>query len=203
MSEAMLAGDTGRFVHGGRHVLANLADEALPTPLGTLLAPARAHGADAHRLHTVARRGATTHRPRPPTRPRRVRNTMAGSGHGRVMSPGTVGPSNVSALLAELSGNGAATGAEGRAPLPSGWSPPSSTSPSPSAPGDMEGVPAGAAADAAAAADGELDSRHARQVAPDRRARVLLGAALYTAAASRTRTWPGRCSRPCGGTTTR
>ncbi|WP_432154372.1 CHAT domain-containing protein [Streptomyces tricolor] len=179
MSEAMLAGDTGRFVRGGRHVLANLADEALPTPLGTLLALLLGH---MERTLTDSARWPDRGHDTPAEaadEATEVRNTMAQFlAMAEVMSPGTVGPGNVSALLAELSGDGAATGAEGRAPLPSRMVAALVHVALAVRTGDMEGFRQALRLMHEAAADGELDSRtHGewlRTVVPG----VLLGAAL-------------------------
>ncbi|MEU6664899.1 CHAT domain-containing protein [Streptomyces sp. NPDC046727] len=178
MTDALLTGDTRALVRGSRALLGSMPSGAVPPPLDRL----------PWILGQMERTLATS-----PPRPEAAGDPPAGDGDGaeevrqtlsqyfalaEVMSPGTIGPEDVSRLLAELSGAGQAEGQEAGAPLPSRMVAALVHVALATRTGDMQGFRDALRLMHEASADGELDSRtHGewlRVVVPG----LLIGAAL-------------------------
>ncbi|GGY86691.1 hypothetical protein GCM10010300_33730 [Streptomyces olivaceoviridis] len=175
MTDALLSGDTATLVRGGRRIADTMADRTPPSSLGTILslilgqmergpsgetgeAPADdSSGSSAETRHLLSQLLALA----------------------EVMSPGTMAPQHLSGLLAELSGDPAATAtADGPAPLPSRMVAALVHVALATRTGDMEGFRTALRLMHEASANGELDGRShgewLRTVVPG----LLLGAAL-------------------------
>ncbi|MFG3008874.1 CHAT domain-containing protein [Streptomyces cinerochromogenes] len=181
MTDALLAGDTGTLVRGGRRLVDAGADGSLPPSLVTLMSLMLGQTEQALAAQPP-RPEETGQAPADETddSAEEVRRTLTQLlALAEVMSPGTVAPPNVSGLLAELSGQRtAAPGEDGRTPLPSRMVAALVHVALAMRTGDMEGFREALRLIHEAAAAGELDSRaHSdwlRTVVPG----LLLSAAL-------------------------
>ncbi|MEW2287772.1 CHAT domain-containing protein [Streptomyces sp. NPDC047841] len=175
MTDALRSGDTAALVRGGRRIAGTMPGGSLPSSLGTMVSL----------LLDQLERGPSDEAGGAPADD--SSGSSADTRHflsqllafAEVMSPGLMAPQQLSALLAELSGDPAATAAQdGPAPLPSRMVAALAHVALATRTGDMEGFRTALRLMHEASANGELDSRShgewLRAVVPG----LLLGAAL-------------------------